>query len=103
MGELVSIGHPEYPRELTRHEMTIRDRWEGRIRNYNIGNRVGGLAMGVFGMILSRGDSLFLDLGSMIFMLEGFSDMFTGNHHYLSSRVYEGIVGHKIWEERQGS
>ena len=47
------------------------DRWEGKDSwKENLGNRVSGLAMLVFGAIMSTTDNVFLDIGAYAFMTE---------------------------------
>ena len=56
-------------------------------RNIKIGNRISGLAMVVFGGILTSGDTALLYAGGAMFMAEGFSDLISGQHHYLSTSI----------------
>lgn len=61
-----------------------------------IGNRASGLAMLVFGGILASTDSLILDSGAALFMMEGVGDLISGKHHYISANVLRYISRGRI-------
>ncbi len=69
-------------------EQEIINRWEGQDLRDNLGNRASGLAKLVLGTVALSADNTLADVFGYLFVVEGFSDLVSGKHHYISSRVF---------------
>ena len=73
----------------------IKPRWEGKIFRYNLGNRlVGGLMAGLSGLCL-----ITVPLTAPIsipLMIDGLGDVFSGQHHYVASRVFKALPSYEL-------
>ena len=69
-------------------EQEIINKWEGQDLGDNLGNRVAGLAKLVLGTVALSADSTLADVFGYLFIVDGFGDLVSGKHHYISSRVF---------------
>jgi len=68
-------------------EQEIINRWEGQDLRYNLGNRVTGLGKLILGTVALSADNTLADV-SYLFIVDGFGDLVSGKHHYISSRIF---------------
>jgi len=69
-------------------EQEIINRWEGQDLGDNLGNRVAGLTKLLLGTVALSADSTLADVFGYLFMVDGFGDLVSGKHHYISSRIF---------------
>lgn len=65
-------------------------------KKIRMGNRISGLAMVAFGVILTQTDSTLLDAVGSLFVIEGAVDFISRRHHYVSTGIIRYLSRDRI-------